>query len=69
MEIALWIIAIIEIIRMIQNTMQLMAIHREKDMRKNLNNQFIDSLKKDNKEFCEDLLKDFLKQEGENHEG
>ena len=64
MTIALWIIAIVEVIRAIQNAVQLASLFGQKKEREYLNNQFIDSLKKDNKEWCEELLQDFLNQKG-----
>lgn len=60
MKIAIWIIAICSLVRIIQNGIQLSMLLGERELRKNLNNEFIDSLKKDNREWAQDLLKDFL---------
>lgn len=60
MTIAIWIIAICETIRIIQNSIQLSVLLGEREMRKDLNNEFVDSLRKDNQEWTEDLLKVFL---------
>ncbi len=60
MTIALWIIAICSVIRIIQNSIQLSMLIREKEQRKRLNNEFIESLKKDNKAWVEDTLNEYL---------
>ena len=65
MIVAIWIIAICSLVRIIQNGIQLSVLLGEKEMRKKLNNEFIDSLKKDNREWVEDTLKDFLEKECE----
>ena len=52
MKLAVRIIAICEVIRIVQNAIQLSMMIGEKQMRKNLNNEFINSL----------TAKDFLKQ-------
>ena len=69
MQVAIWIIAIAEVIRLIQNSIQLvhMKIARkaEIELRKNLNNDFVKSLDKPNEEFVKKLLEEFLKQESE----
>jgi len=59
---AIWIIAICEIIRTVQLTIDIAAGLRS---RRKLNNEFIQSLKKDNREWAEDLLEEFLKYERE----
>ena len=63
MTIAIWTIAICSIVRIIQNGIQLSMLIGERDLRKQLNNEFIDSLRKDNKEWVEDTLKKFLENE------
>lgn len=55
MIIALWIIAICEIIRIIQNTVQLLAIRFEEDMRKKAFDEYVASLHKTDEEFFRDL--------------
>jgi len=61
METAIWIIAICEII-----TVQLtIVIAAELRSRRKLNNEFIQSLNKDNREWAEDLLEEFLEYEKE----
>ena len=59
MTTALWIIAICEVLRMAQNCVQLIIQFSNRDLQKNLNNQFIDSLKQDNREWVENMLKQF----------
>lgn len=69
MVVAIWIIAIAEVIRLIQNKIQLVqmkiAIKTEIELRKNLNKDFVKSLYKHNEEFVKKLLEEFLKQESE----
>ena len=60
MTIAIWIIAICSVIRIIQNSIQLSMMIGEKEQRKNLNNEFIESLRKDNKAWVEDTLNEYL---------
>lgn len=65
---ALWIIAICEIIRLIQNTIQLTNIINSKALQRNAHEEFIKSLKKTDREFVKDLLKEFEEYEGEYNE-
>ena len=65
---ALWIIAICEIIRLIQNTIQLTNIMNSKSLQRNATEEFIKSLKKTDREFVIDLLKEFEEHEGEYNE-
>ena len=65
---ALWIIAICEIIRLIQNTIQLTNIINSKSLQRNATEEFIKSLKKTDREFVIDLLKEFEEHEGEYNE-
>ena len=57
MIVALWIIAICELIRIIQNTAQLMTIYHERDARDNAYAEFVKSLKSTDKEFVEKMLR------------
>lgn len=68
MTTAIWIIAICSVIRIIQNSIQLSMLIGEKEQRKNLNNEFIESLKKDNKAWVEDTLTQYLEREMERNE-
>ena len=62
MKTALWIIAIVETIRMIEQTMQLRLIARDTGARDNAYAEFVKSLKKDDKEFVKDMLEEFDRQ-------
>ena len=65
---ALWHIAICEIIRLIKNTIQLTNIVNSKALQRNAHEEFIKSLKKTDREFVKDLLKEFEEYEGEHDE-
>lgn len=64
MTVALWIIAICEIIRAAQNALQIWTLRKETGMRKNAYQEFIKSLKESDKQFVKDLLDEFERQEG-----
>lgn len=59
MNMAIWIIAICEAIRVIQNIVQLMMAWHDKDARNNAYAEFVKSLKYTDKEFVERLLEEF----------
>lgn len=63
MTIALWIIAIVAIIRAIQNHIQLMSIKRDASARDNAYAEFVKSLKQSDREFVKRMLEEF--EEGE----
>lgn len=63
MEMALWIITICEIIRILQNSLQLSQLFVSKKMQKEINNEFVKSLNKDNKTFVKELLETIREQE------
>jgi hypothetical protein len=65
MKIAIWIIAICEIIRAAQNAIQLKAIKRDTGARDNAYAEFVKSLKMNDMQFVERMLKEFERQEGE----
>ena len=65
MKIAIWIIAICEIIRAAQNAIQLKAIKRDTGARDNAYAEFVKSLKMNDRQFVERITKEFEKQEGE----
>lgn len=60
MNIAIWIIAICELIRLIQNSLQLLMMNyeRKNPQMKRATDEFIKSLNKSDKEFVEDFLKE-----------
>lgn len=62
MKVALWIIAMVETIRMIEQTMQLRLIAKDTGARDTAYAEFVKSLKKDDKEFVRDLLEEFDRQ-------
>ena len=59
MVVALWIIAVCEVIRASQNMIQLLTMFAEKESRKNLYTEFVKSLKMNDREYVERLLKEF----------
>ena len=65
MKIAIWIIAICEIIRAAQNAIQLKVIKRDTGARDNAYAEFVKSLKMNDRQFVERITKEFEKQEGE----
>lgn len=64
MTIALWIIAICEIIRAAQNCVQIMTIRHDTQGRDNAYAEFVKSLKQTDREFVRKILEEFEKQEG-----
>lgn len=65
MKIALWIIAICEIIRAIQNMIQIATIKHDTAGRDNAYAEFVKSLKQSDKEFVRRMLEEFDEQEVE----
>ena len=65
MIIALWIIAVCEAIRVIQNGLQLRAIRHDTGARDNAYAEFVKSLKQSDREYVRRILEEF-EQEGEN---
>ena len=63
MKTAIWIIAICEVIRAVQNAIQLRAMRSEKEMRENAYQEFVKSLKSTDKEFVKKMLEEFMNQE------
>ena len=59
MIIAIWIIAICEIIRAIQNMIQLSAVKHDTFARDNAYAEFVNSLKCSDREFVRRLLEEF----------
>lgn len=68
MKIALWIIAICEAIRILQNTIQLLSIREGKAQRDNAYREFIKSLKATDKEIIKCLLEEFEESEAEDED-
>lgn len=65
MIIALWIIAVCEVVRAIQNAIQIRSILQDTTARDNVYAEFIKSLKSTDREFVRQMLEEFERQEGE----
>lgn len=65
MIIALWIIAVCEVIRAIQNIVPIVVQIRNSKNQENAYAEFIKSLKKSDKEFMADMIHEWQRQEGE----
>lgn len=63
MEKILIVIAICEVVRALQNGIQLMLVLRDTAARDNAYAEFIKSLKSSDKEFVEKMLKEYKEQE------
>ena len=63
MVVAIWIIAICEIIRAIQNMIQIANIKRDASARDNAYAEFVKSLKQSDKEFVRNLLNEFERED------
>lgn len=63
MKIAIWIIAICEIIRAAQNMVQIMTIRHDTQGRDNAYAEFVKSLKQTDREFVRKMLEEFEKQD------
>ena len=61
MTIALWIIAVCEVIRAAQNAVQLFMVHHDSSQRDNAYAEFIKSLKQDDRQFVRCMLEEFEK--------
>lgn len=59
MTIALWIIAVVETIRMIEQSLQLRLIAKDSGARDNVYAEFIKSLKMNDREFVRSMLEEF----------
>lgn len=59
MTTALWIIAVVETIRMIEQSLQLRLIAKDTGARDNIYSEFIKSLKADDREFVRNMLEEF----------
>lgn len=65
MTIAIWTIAACEIIRMLQNAIQIHMVRHDTSARDNAYAEFVKSLKSTDKEFVRRLLEEFEKETGE----
>ena len=66
MKMALWIIAVCEVIRIAQNLMQLKMLKQDNGARDNAYSEFVKSLKQTDKEFVRSVLEEFERSEDEN---
>ena len=64
MKIAIWIIAICEILRAIQNIIPIISTIKSSKAQENAYSEFIKSLNKSYKEFMKDLIQEWKRQEG-----
>lgn len=65
MKTALWIIAICEVIRAVQNLLQLWMLKRDTGARDNAYAEFVKSLKQTDKDFVRQMLEEFERGEDE----
>ena len=65
MKTALWIIAVCEVVRAVQNFVQIMTIRHDAKGRDNAYAEFVKSLKATDSEFVRRMLDEFEKQDGE----
>lgn len=63
MIVAIWIIAICELIRIAQNTIQLLAIKRDAKNKDNVYSEFIKSLRGTDREFVREMLEEYERME------
>jgi hypothetical protein len=63
MSIALWIIAICEVVRAVQNALQLLSIKHDCSARDNAYAEFVKSLKMSDREYVKRVLEEFEKSE------
>ena len=65
MTVAIWIIAACEVIRAIQNFVQIASIRHDRKARDNVYAEFIDSLKSSDREWVRRVLEEYEKGEQE----
>lgn len=65
MKTALWIIAICEVVRAVQNMVQIITIKHDTKGRDNAYAEFVKSLKATDREWVRRMLEEFWEQEGE----
>lgn len=65
MTIAIWVIAVCEVLRMLQNALQIRMYRRDSCTRDDAYAEFVKSLKRDDREMVKELLMEFEKQETE----
>ena len=65
METAIWIIALCEAVRVIQNMLQLGMVKHDTGARDNAYAEFVKSLKQSDREFVRKLLQEFEEADGD----
>lgn len=60
---AIWIIAICEVIRIFQNTLQLINVYKSQDKQNWAYEEFVKSLKQSDREFVKKMLEEFDKEQ------
>jgi hypothetical protein len=65
MIIAIWIIAVCEVIRAVQNAMQLIMVKHDSGKRDNAYAEFVKSLRYTDREFVKRMLEEFEQKDGE----
>ena len=65
MTIALWIIAICEVIRALQNMVQLVHVKKSEKREINAYNEFFKRMKQSDREFVKNMLEEYEKMEAE----
>ena len=68
MKIAIWIIAICEVVRMTQNAIQLLHVKRSEKREINAYNEFFKRMKQSDREFVRNMLEEYEKAESEGKE-
>lgn len=65
MKVAIWIIAVCEVVRAIQNWIQIASIRKDAKARDNVYSEFIYSIKQPDREWVRRVLEEFEKGEQE----
>jgi hypothetical protein len=65
MTVALWIIAVCEVVRAVQNMVQISMAKHDVSNRDNAYAEFIKSLKQDDNEFVKRMLEEYERQEND----
>ena len=68
MKIAIWIIAICEVVRMAQNAIQLLHVKRSEKREINAYEEFFKRMKQSDREFVRNMLEEYEKAESEGKE-
>ena len=61
MTVAVWIIAVCEVIRLVQNSIQLLYLRKDDGNRENAYKEFVKSLNRTDSEFVQSMLKEVEK--------